>query len=180
MAAAPAAALAADENGWLPLHSAAFYGRTAVVELLLDAAPETDQCRTADDCSALYLAARDARPAAARVLVERSAAALAELIADLVAVMQEQYATQACHDAVHTLLASLAGRRVLSPADWAALGTPCHGLERYLCSVMAHSPAEAAQLVVHLLVEQRGHLRALALSLPGRLCTASWVEERQD
>eukprot|EP00887_Chlorella_sp_A99_P001696 scaffold8.g1696.t1 len=65
----------------------------------------------------------------------------------------------------HVLLADLDARRALSPADWAALPTPCPDLARALPAVLARSPAEAAQLVARLPDTAHGRLRTLALNL---------------
>eukprot|EP00887_Chlorella_sp_A99_P000734 scaffold5.g734.t1 len=135
LAAAPETAMAADEQGWLPLHWAAV--RAAHGHIL-----------------------------AARVLLERSAAiAPAELIADLLEAEGNEGAVSPCHHVVCTLLVDLAASRVLSPANWAALPSPCLGLACALPSVLGRSPAEAAQLVAHLPDAARGRLRTLALSL---------------
>eukprot|EP00887_Chlorella_sp_A99_P000709 scaffold5.g709.t1 len=64
-----------------------------------------------------------------------------------------------------TAAATAEAKQLLSPADWAALPTPCPGLGRALLAMLARSAAEAALLVMHLPDAARGHLRALALNL---------------
>eukprot|EP00887_Chlorella_sp_A99_P000736 scaffold5.g736.t1 len=141
-------------------------GSPAVIELLLAAAPGSEQVRTHLGQLALWFAAAAGHIWVARVLLERSAAiAPAELIADLLAAEWIEGAVSPCHHVVRTLLIDLAGSRALSPADWAALPSPCPGLARALPSVLARSAAEAGQLVAHLPDAARGRLRALALSL---------------
>eukprot|EP00887_Chlorella_sp_A99_P001717 scaffold8.g1717.t1 len=171
LAAASKAASAGDSRGWRPLHVAAENGHTAVVELLLDAAPETEQHRTNAGRSALYLAAHCGHLPAARVLVERSAAPPAELIANLLTAVDAprprgSLATlEQREESVHALIVDLAARRALSPPDWALLPTPCPALARALPAVLARSLVEAAKLVARLPDKARSRLRALALSL---------------
>eukprot|EP00887_Chlorella_sp_A99_P001729 scaffold8.g1729.t1 len=167
--AAPQAASVADGCGWLPLHWAALNGHGAVIELLLGTAPETERARTAAGKTALSAAASQGHLPAARVLLERSTAETPELIADLLAALHAQttslVAPEKRQQVAHALLADLAARRALLPADWGALLTPCAGLAHALPAVLGRSPAEAAQLVAHLPAEERSCLRTLALSL---------------
>eukprot|EP00887_Chlorella_sp_A99_P001737 scaffold8.g1737.t1 len=169
LAAAPQAALVADGIGWLPLHWAVRDGHTAVVELLLEAAPQTERARTAEGETALLLAASHGHLPAARVVLQRSAAAPTELITELLAAICSPaiwlVTQQKKQHVAHALLADLAALRALSPADWALLPTPCPALARALPAVIERSPAEAAQLVAHLPFAARGRLRTLALSL---------------
>eukprot|EP00887_Chlorella_sp_A99_P001679 scaffold8.g1679.t1 len=165
LAAAPEAALATTQHGsWLPLHYAARYGHTALVGLLLGAAPDTERRRTVEGESALFLAAFNGHLHATCILLERSTAAPAGLIVDLVVAKNTPFTLMPAHE-VFLQLADLAARRALSPADWAALPTPCPGLARALPAILARSPAEAAQLVAHLPAAARGRLHALLLSL---------------
>eukprot|EP00887_Chlorella_sp_A99_P004094 scaffold23.g4094.t1 len=166
LAAAPEAAAVATIIGALPLHlTAGAMDDAAVTELLLAAAPETERALIHDGRSALCLAASQAHLSSSRVLLERSAASTAELLADLLAAVEDPGAVPECLEAVHTLLADLAATCALSPADWEALPTPCPGLARALPVALARSPAEAAQLVAHLPDAARGRLHALAVSL---------------
>eukprot|EP00887_Chlorella_sp_A99_P004086 scaffold23.g4086.t1 len=168
VAAAPDAAPVADPYGRLPPHAAAWRGRAAAVELLLAAAPETERAKANYGKTAFFYAARYGHLPVARLLLERSAAAPAQLIADLLAAARDAYGPaneEERQQLVHTLLADLAAHRALSPADWARFPTPTPGLARALPAVLARSPAEAAQLVAHLPAAARGRLRALALSL---------------
>eukprot|EP00887_Chlorella_sp_A99_P004121 scaffold23.g4121.t1 len=165
LTAAPQAASLAESSGWRALHCAAASGHMAVLELVLSAAPETERHRTADSETGVFVAARYGQLSAARVLLERSTAALAELIANLLAAIHDPRAKPTAADTVHTLLADLAARTALAPADWAALPNPTPGLARALPAVLARSPAEAAQLVAHLPAAAQRRLRALALSL---------------
>eukprot|EP00887_Chlorella_sp_A99_P001680 scaffold8.g1680.t1 len=182
LAEAPGNAMAAEPSlGFLPLHMcAAIHGHAAAVELLIASAPEAELCRTDAGDSALYWAARNGHLPAARVLLERSATAPAELIADLLRAQRDPYmeasepSREKRNKVVPMLLADLLARRALSPADWAALPTPCPGLAlptpcpglaRALPAVLARSPAEATHLVAHLPAAARGRLRALLLSL---------------
>eukprot|EP00887_Chlorella_sp_A99_P001714 scaffold8.g1714.t1 len=139
LATAPGAAPVIEQHsGWLPLQEAATRGFTAVIELLLDAAPGTEGLhKTTVGRSALHYAVLNGHLSTARVLLERSAAAPAELIADLLMAASHFgcIAELDIQATVHTLLADLAA-----------------------------SP-EAAQLVAHLPDTARGRLRALALSL---------------
>eukprot|EP00887_Chlorella_sp_A99_P001707 scaffold8.g1707.t1 len=155
----------------MPLHFAAAHGHAAVVQLLLAAAPETERRGTQQGHSALYLAVSQGHLPAARVLVERSAAPPAELIANLLTAVDAprprgSLATlEQREESVHALIVDLAARRALSPPDWALLPTPCPALARALPAVLARSLVEAAKLVAHLPDKARSRLRALALSL---------------
>eukprot|EP00887_Chlorella_sp_A99_P001709 scaffold8.g1709.t1 len=153
---------------WMPLHFAAAHGHAAVVQLLLAAAPETERRGTQQGHSALYLAVSQGHLPAARVLVERSAAPPAELIANVLAALHYPCRgppSKKSKTTAYALLADLAVSHALSPPDWAALPTPCPGLARALPAALARSPAEAAQLVAHLPATARGRLRALVLGL---------------
>eukprot|EP00887_Chlorella_sp_A99_P001706 scaffold8.g1706.t1 len=168
LAAAPQAASVTGPGRKLPLYFAAVNGHAAVVQLLLAAAPQTERAKTDRGKRALVLAASQGHLPAVRVLVERSAAPPAELIANLLEVWDKPYGGLPSKKSKKTacaLLTDLAASRSLSPADWAALPTPCPGLAHALPAVLARSPAEAAQHVAHLLDTARGRLRALVLSL---------------
>eukprot|EP00887_Chlorella_sp_A99_P000676 scaffold5.g676.t1 len=157
LAAAPQAAAATDDNGYLALHWAAQEGHAAAVQLLLAAAPET--------ASAAGINASQAHLSSSRELLGRSTASPTELLADLVAAVEDPDAAPAWHAAVQALLVDLAASRPLWPGDWAALPSPCPGLARALPAVLSRSPFEARRLVAHLPAAARKRLRALALSL---------------
>eukprot|EP00887_Chlorella_sp_A99_P001713 scaffold8.g1713.t1 len=169
LAAAPGAASATSHGGFLPLHEAARCGHGSIAGILLAAAPQTERAKTDRGNTALVLAEMWGHLAAARVLVWCSVARPAELLKELLGVQRHPDADPATQEerdeAVHTLLADLAARHALSPADWALLPTPCPGLARALPAVLARSLVEAAQMVTHLPDTARGRLRALALSL---------------
>ena len=73
--AAPAAAMAASEDGWLPLHVAAQEGHEAVVRLLLEAAPAAAMTTSASGYLPLHWAAYAGHEAVARLLLEAAPAA---------------------------------------------------------------------------------------------------------
>ena len=74
-AAVPAAALAANADGWLPLHTAARYKKPEAVRLLLEAAPATATTKDVDGSLPLHLAARSGGAEVVRLLLEAAPAA---------------------------------------------------------------------------------------------------------
>lgn len=66
---------------------------------------------------------------------------------------------------VETFAAYVQRRLPLSEACWAQVPAPCAGLERALPAALAHSEAQAAQLVARLPEEAKQRLRTAALAL---------------
>ena len=190
--AAPAAALAANAAGELPLHAAACGLSTEAVWLLLKAAPEA-----ADGSLPLHLAADGGSVGAARLLVEAAPAAATVEAGDEVpleialshanqvtrALLRARYleiarlllpatppgrALPALLEAGEVglpLFADLAACTALSHEQWQRVPAPCPALGTALPAVLARSAAEAALLVGRLPAEARQRLRTGALCL---------------
>jgi hypothetical protein len=159
--AAPAAATVLNDIQWAPIHRAAYWGHAAVVQLLLEVAPEVAYALDADGETPLHLALRNAAQCPAEQVEEtarclvRAAPAVQPALGAMVQYNQ--------HSA--TLFADLVARLPLSQEQWQSIPAPCPDLARAPPVVLERSSAEAGWLVGRLAEEQQARLRAAALSL---------------
>lgn len=157
LAAAPQAALVPDAcSGWLPLHWAVWGGHLGAVQALLEAAPGSASARDRLRRSPLHLAIALHRswPHMARALLAAS---------PLPAVLTSLLAAGAAALPLFADLAML--RPEFGMDEWRRVPAPCPGLGRALPAVLDRSHDQAAQLVAHLLPEDRLRLRTYALCL---------------
>ena len=140
--AAPAAALAADADGRLPLHWAASHGKDAVVRLLLEAAPAAAMAADAAGRLPLHRAAYAGQAAVVRLLLE--AAPAAAMAADADGRLPLHLAAQAGHDAVVRVFVEAAPHvAVVKTADGAIpLQLACRaGHASTACALLGACPA---------------------------------------
>lgn len=162
VAAAPTtaklAAVGASNTGDTPLHEAAARGDSAVIQLLLDAAPEAAAATNASRLTPLGTALRN------RQATARGMAVHCLLPATPTAVVLSELASAGAAGLCFYPDA-IAARLPLSAAEWAMLPASCPGLGRALPAVLAHSPAQARQLVHHLPAADLHRLQTFALCL---------------
>ena len=175
----PAAALAQEDDGKIPLHAAAGGGIEENVRLLLAAAPysaamqdlrgDTPLDRLVHFCilrrggnveahayrtARLLLAAPGQQPGRLLQSLSRAGPAALPLYADVVS------------------------RHALTTAQWQRIPAPCPGLGPALPAVLERSTAEAALLVARLLQPERRRLQTAALALHrAQAASQTWLPQ---
>ena len=136
--AAPAAALAADQQGKLPLHVAAFQGRTDVVRLLLAAAPATATATAAHLFTPLHCAAFHGHADTVSLLLEAAPAA---------ALARDANGRTPLHYAAFWGRRGGAAQALLAAAPGAAAVRDSNGDSPLHAAVRGHSPPMARLLL---------------------------------
>ena len=167
--AAPAAVMAADAAGQLPLHVAATLRRASVVRLLLKAVPATAMAADTAGYLPLHLAAHHGDAEMVCVLLQAAPQA-ATVVAAGRTPLQLAYTSEAramlgagpAAAVLATLKAAgaaalaipdfllIPGRLPLDATAWAEVPSPCPGIERALPAALACSIGQAAQVVQRL------------------------------